>query len=146
MLDRSLRRFSWLLLLALPALAQPPSPEPDPILWPEPQRAFWQDGPALLLTEEQRTAFLALDDAGRERFIAEFLGQDPLPETPVNELREGLERRGRLVGLEFASPQDVRSQLLFLKGRPVRRTVVDCAATFRPLEVWTYAEGENAAL
>jgi hypothetical protein len=34
------------LLLALPALAA----EPDPLLWPEAQRAFWQDGPALLLT------------------------------------------------------------------------------------------------
>jgi Ca-activated chloride channel family protein len=146
MLDRSLRRLSWVFLLALPALAQPPSPQPDPILWPEPQRAFWQDGPALLLSEEQRTAFLALDEAGRERFIQELLDQDPLPETPANELREGIERRGRLVALEFASPQDVRSQLLFLKGRPVRRTVVDCAATFRPLEVWTYAEGGDAAL
>jgi Ca-activated chloride channel homolog len=143
MLARSLRRLSatalLALLFALPALAQPPSPEPDPILWPEPQRAFFQDGPALLLTPEQRAAFLALDEAGRERFIREFLDRDPIPETPANELREGIERRGRLVALEFASPQDVRSQLLFLKGRPVRRTIVDCAVAFRPLELWTYA-------
>src|SRR4028119_609424 len=74
---------------ALPALAA----DPEPLLWPEPQRAFLQDGPGLLLTDEQRAELLALDEAGREAFIQAFLDRDPIPETPPNERREGGERR-----------------------------------------------------
>lgn len=39
---------------------------------------------------------------------------------------------------ELPSPRDGRAQLLFLRGRPAERLVVDCAAAFRPLEVWAY--------
>ena len=35
-------------------------------------------------------------------------------------------------------PQDARAQLLFLRGRPAERLVLDCAAIFKPLEVWSY--------
>ena len=125
-----------LLLLALPVLAQ--TPASDPTLWPEPQRAFFQDGPGLLLSPEQRETLVGLDEAGRERFIREFLGRDPVPETPANELREGIERRLRLVAREFPSPRDARAQLLFLRGQPAERLVVDCAAAFKPLEIWSY--------
>ncbi|HEX4965607.1 MAG TPA: VWA domain-containing protein [Thermoanaerobaculia bacterium] len=125
------------LLFSLPALAQP---APDPTLWPEAQRAFFQDGPALLLTLEQRETLLGLDEAGREAFIAEFLGRDPIPETPANELAEGIARRLRLVAAEPQTllPQDARAQLLFLRGRPLERVVLDCAAIFKPTEVWSY--------
>lgn len=122
------------LLLALPALAA----EPDPLLWPEAQRAFWQDGPALLLTAEQREAFLAMDEANRAAFLGEFLENDPVPETPVNEMLEGIGRRQQLASLEAESPLDVRAQLLFLHGWPTTRDVIDCGAVFKPLEIWTY--------
>jgi VWFA-related protein len=122
-----------LLLSALPAAAA----EPDPLLWPEAQRAFWQDGPGLLLTEEQRGAFLTLDEAGREAFLRDILTRDPIPETPRNELREGIERRQRLAALETDSPLDVRARLLFLQGSPDAREIIDCGI-FRPLELWTY--------
>src|SRR5690348_3365018 len=92
-----------LLLLAVPSFAQ--SPEPDPLLWPEAQRAFLQDGPALLLSSEQRAAFVALDEAGREQFIRDFL-RDPIPETPENELQEGIERRQLLALREYSLLQD----------------------------------------
>jgi VWFA-related protein len=115
----------------------------DPLLWPEPQRAFLQDGPGLLLSEEQRAAFAGLDAAGRERFIEDFF-RDPLPETPANELREGIERRSRAAAREFSSPRDTRWQLAFLAGPPAARQVIDCAAAFRPMEIWTYAEGAAA--
>ncbi len=135
------RRFVGVLLLlfALPSFAQS-----DPTLWPEPQRAFYQDGPGLLLSAEERSEILGVDEAGRERLIQEFLERDPLPETPENELRTGIERRMRLVAQELPSPRDARAELLFLRGRPVERLVVDCAAAFRPLEVWAYrgASGE----
>ena len=124
-----------LLLLTLPALAQAPAPAAgvDPTLWPEAQRAFFQDGPGLLLTLDQRETLLSLDEAGRAELIGEFLGRDP-------KLLEGIARRRRLVAGEPQSllPQDARAQLLFLRGRPAERLVLDCAAIFKPLEVWSY--------
>jgi len=112
---------------------------PDEV-WPEAQRAFLQDGPGLLLTLDQREAFLALDDAGRDAFIGEMLGRDPIPETPANELVEGIARRRRLVAAEPQTllPLDARAQLLFLRGRPTERIVLDCAAIFKPMEIWAY--------
>jgi VWFA-related protein len=125
-------------LLALPAFAQPSSPANDPTLWPEPQRAFFQDGPGLLLSPEERDELAGLDATGRERLIREILDRDPIPATPANELREGIDRRLRLVAAELPSPRDARGQLLFLRGRPAERLVVDCAAAFKPLEIWAY--------
>lgn len=112
-----------------------PPPESDPLLWPEEQRSFWQDGPALLLTQEQRAAFLALDEAGRAAFLREFLARH-------EPLREGIARRLRLAALETDSPLDVRAQLLFLHGTPVTRDVVDCGAVYKPLEIWSYTPPE----
>jgi VWFA-related protein len=114
------------------------SQEPDPFAWPEAQRAFYQDGPGLLLTPEQRDRLLTMDDAARESFIRDFLGRDPLPETPANELREGIDRRTRLADAEYPSPLDVRWQLLFLLGAPAEKQVVDCGITYVPLELWRY--------
>jgi VWFA-related protein len=131
----------FLFFAPLPAAA---AAEPDPLLWPEAQRAFWQDGPGLLLTEEQRGAFLVLDEAGREAFLRDFLDRDPVPETPRNELREGIERRRRLASLEIETPRDVRAQLLFLQGAPPDREIVDCGI-FKPLEIWTYGVAPEAA-
>lgn len=137
---RILSRFAAALLLtALPAAAA----EIDPLLWPEEHRAFWQDGPALLLDAEQRAELLAADDAGREAFLRRFLA-DPIPQTPENELRAGIERRLRLVELETESPLDGRSQLLFLHGLPAARDVVDCGAIFKPMEIWTYGAPPEA--
>jgi Ca-activated chloride channel family protein len=132
-------RAVWLalFLLALPALAQAPDPT-DPLLWPEPQRAFLQDGPGLLLTPDQRDRFLAMDETGREAFVRDFLAADPLPETRPNELTEGIERRTRLADSQFPSPVDVRWQLLFLLGQPLERQVIDCGVTFVPTELWHY--------
>ncbi len=143
------RLVSLAFLLALPdlpALAQPPSDRSDPALWPEAQRAFFQDGPALLLSREQREILTGLDEAGREASIDEFLDRDPMPETPANELREGIERRRLLVSREGLLPQDARGQLLFLRGRPLERKIVDCAAIFKPLEVWSYASSADGGV
>jgi len=132
-----------LLLLALPTHAQS-VPDSDPTLWPEPQRAFFQDGPGLLLSAEEREELLGLDEAGRERFIRDFVDRDPVPETPENELAVGIERRLRLIAHELPTPRDARGQLLFLRGRPMERLVVDCAVAFKPLEIWSYAGADGA--
>lgn len=113
----------------------------DPTLWPEPERAFYQDGPGMLLSPEQRTDLRGLNPEARARWIQEFLNKDPVPETPANELREGIALRQRLAYDQYLSPRDVRAQLLFLNGLPYDRLQVDCAAVFKPLEIWTYRPG-----
>ncbi|HEV7786070.1 MAG TPA: hypothetical protein VGQ28_12080, partial [Thermoanaerobaculia bacterium] len=110
----------------------------DPSLWPEAERSFVQDGPALLLSPEQRTELLGLSPEARTRWIEDFLAKDPIPETPKNELREAISRRMALSTDQFLSPRDVRAQILFLNGLPKDRKVIDCAAVVKPLEIWTY--------
>lgn len=118
----------------------------DPSLWPEPQRSFFQDGPGLLLTAEQRTELRTLNTEAREHAIEEILAKDPIPETRPNELAEAIERRRRLADFEYASPSDVRWQLVFLNGKPLEKTIVDCGQAFKPMEVWTYpSQGIDAA-
>jgi VWFA-related protein len=112
----------------------------DATLWAEPQRAFFQDGPGLLLTPEQRTDLRGLTPEARARWINEFLDRDPIPETPANELREGIARR-RNLAFEFPSPTDARFQLLFLNGAPVERLIIDCGSVFKPMELWGYPGG-----
>jgi VWFA-related protein len=135
-----------LVSLAASGLAEPVAPPAgDPLLWPEEQRAFFQDGPSLLLTEWQRHDFLWKREGGRTEFIREFLDRDPIPETPENELRLGIERRRRLALLQFPSPLDVRSQILFLRGLPTKRKPVGCRA-LRPLEIWEYGPDQPPLL
>lgn len=129
----------FVFLAAVPVFSQ--TTTSDPALWPEPQRAFFQDGPAILLMPEQRLELLMADESGRERLIREFLDRDPIPETPENELRIGTERRRRLLEEELPSFGDARAQLLFLRGRPAERKVIDCAVAFKPMEIWAYPAG-----
>lgn len=124
--------------------ARSSDPAAEVLTWPEPQRAFLQDGPGLLLTREQRQQLLAMPAEERERFIQEFLDRDPVPDTPANELKVGIERRQRLMLNEFAAPLDVRGQILFLNGKPTERKVIDCGWVFQPLEIWNYQEGTDA--
>ena len=128
-------------LLPLVSLRAQGLQENDPTLWPEPERAFLQDGPGLLLTPEQRTELRGFNPEARARWIREFLDRDPIPATPDNELRKGIARRQRLASDQYLSPQDVRSQLLFLNGEPADRLQIDCGTAFKQLEIWTYRRG-----
>lgn len=119
-----------------------PAPASDPVLWPERHRAFLQDGPAWLLQKPQLEALLSADAAGRQALIEEFLDTDPIPETPENELRQGIRRRQRLALEELLSPRDVRAKLLFLNGPPQSVEPIECGVTFKPIEIWTYGSGE----
>lgn len=119
-------------------------PFATPLLWPEDQRAFLQDGPGLLLSDNEIDDLLSLDAIGREEYILRYLDSDPLPETPENELLEAIRRRQILVRHELNTFLDDRARLLFLHGTPSRRTVVDCAETFKPLEIWTYSHRERS--
>ncbi len=117
-----------------------------PLLWPEDQRSFVQDGPGLLLSGAQIETLVNQDAIGREEFIVRFLANDPISETPENELLEGVRLRRALVAEEFVSYLDVRAQLLFLHGAPNYRTIVDCAETFNPLEIWSYTAPSGTKL
>lgn len=111
----------------------------EAVLWPEHQRAFIQDGPSLLLSDEQKESFLAASSQDRDRQMEEFLAADPIPETEENELELGIGRRMALVRHEeYLSLVDHRARLLFLNGPPAHREIVDCASIFMPLEIWSY--------
>jgi Ca-activated chloride channel family protein len=128
-----------LALLAGPAWAQPSAPDPtDPLLWPEAQRAFYQDGPGLLLGPEERQRFLAADEAGKDAMSREFLGGSD------SELAKGIARREQLARKDYLSPRDVRAQLLFLNGPPTERKSIDCGTAFKPIEIWTYKVADPA--
>ena len=111
-----------------------------PETWPERQRAFYQSGSGLLLSEEQRQSFTAMDEAERAAFVEEFL-RDPDPATTLNELEEAIDRRHRLARQEFLGMVDDRAKALFLHGEPVSRLPIECGQTFVPIEIWTYGEG-----
>ena len=128
-------------LLPLVSLRAQGLQENDPTLWPEPDRAFLQDGPGLLLTPEQRTELRGFNPEARARWIQEFLNRDPNPATPDNELAKAITKRQRLAADQYLSPQDVRSQLLFLNGEPADRLQIDCGSAFKQLEIWTYRRG-----
>lgn len=114
-----------------------------PLGWPEEERAFFQDGPALLLSPQERAGLLAAGEEERRQRVQAFLARDPLPATPGNELREGIERRRELVRRLLPTFNDDRARLLFLHGRPLSRKVVDCGTVFKPIEVWSYVETRN---
>jgi Ca-activated chloride channel family protein len=112
------------------------------VLWPEQERSFLFDGPGLLLSEEAREELLSAPADERREAIEKFLGRDPIPETPANELVEGIENRRRLVFSELFTFLDDRARILFLHGSPVERKEIECGQTFVPLEVWTYPTTE----
>lgn len=145
----------WLALL-LPASLLGPSAsaaagEP-PVLWPAEQRSFYLEGPGWLLPEEQRTELLEKGEDERAAFIERFLSAEDLPAVSADQLAEAIARRRRLMRSRFTSPLDVRARLLFVRGVPVERKVIDCGEAFQPLEIWRYPrlrpspDGDESAL
>ncbi|MDX1632355.1 MAG: VWA domain-containing protein [Thermoanaerobaculia bacterium] len=132
------------LLISGPTAPRDDPASPDdpvgPLLWPEEQQNFWFEGPAWLLPEEEREELLSLSEEARGRRMEAFLERDPLPKTPRNELREAIRIRRELMFRKSLSAFDERGRLLFLRGRPDERTIIDCTRAFEPLEIWRYGE------
>jgi VWFA-related protein len=84
-----------------------------------------------------------LSTEARQRAVEAFLADDPVPDTPENELAIGIAKRRRLARAAFSTWLDDRTRLLFLHGEPVSRELIDCGQTFVPLELWGYPEGES---
>ena len=101
-------------------------------------RRFYVSGPALLLPKEERERLEAATPEERARYAADFLARDPDPATPANELLQAIERRRKLVLSSSLSFFDERGQLLFLLGPPDERHKVECADTYKPLEIWSW--------
>lgn len=125
-------------LLALAVLPRGAVAAESPALWPAEQRDFYLDGPALLLPEAERARLLEMDEAERASFIEGFLSAGELPAVSAEQLAEAIDRRRGLVRAELTSPLDVRARLLFVRGAPVERDVIDCGEAFHPLEIWRY--------
>ena len=138
------RFFLFALIAQVTGLPLEARAEDATVLWPERQRAFLHDGPGLLLSESQHDELLAADPEERQQWIEAFLQQDPIPETPTNELTEGIRRRQGLTRREFLSLLDDRARLLFLHGEPASRTEIECGQTFKPLEIWTYQKDTSS--
>lgn len=138
--------FLFVSLWPLPAAraAEPQAERPAAVSSNEGERAFFQDGPAWLLGKEERERVSALDPLDRERYAREFLANDPLPATPVNELATAVDRRRQLVQRELLGFGDDRARLLFLRGKPANRETIECGQVYRPMELWTYGTGEAA--
>ncbi|HMB51881.1 MAG TPA: hypothetical protein VKU40_01105, partial [Thermoanaerobaculia bacterium] len=126
-------------LVAAPAAAAQEVTTDEVLAWPEAQRAFFQDGPAWLMDEARRAELAAMPEPARQAAIDAFLA-DPIPGTPENELAAGIERRRELVMQEIGTFEDARARLLFVNGRPIERTIIDCGSVFRPLEIWRYRD------
>jgi len=124
------------------AAQEPAQTAGSPALWPDAQHAFFLDGPAWLLSEDQREALLEMSAAERAAFIDHFLSAADLPAVSADEMAEAIRRRRQLVHNQFSTPLDVRARLLFLHGLPTERVVIDCGETFHPLEIWSYPKPE----
>ncbi|MFP5287820.1 MAG: GWxTD domain-containing protein, partial [Thermoanaerobaculia bacterium] len=125
-----------LLLLAAPLLAEP---------LPEKYRA-WLEEVEVLITEEERTAFLALSqDYQRDAFIDRFWQvRDPKPRTPRNELREAWAVRVPEARQRFGDLKDARARVLLLNGIPDEVMLSGCPAVLWPLEVWYWSHSDPA--
>lgn len=126
----------FILAVAAAAVAAEP-----PQLWPNEERRFYFDGPAWLLPEAERQALLEMGPAERAAFVEEFLSARSLPGVAEEELGAAIDRRRTLMRELLLSPHDVRSRLLFLRGSPAERLIVDCGAAFVPVEIWGYPKG-----
>lgn len=123
---------SCLSSLSAPAqiVAQPLSPPHPTGSWPEDERAFFEDGGALLLSPAERERWLALDPADRQQAIAGLLRTTP-------ELGAAIARRRDLGFTDLPATGDARFVLRFLHGEPIEVQRIDCGDTFVPLEIWT---------
>lgn len=110
-----------------------------------PQYRQWLEEVTVLITDEERQAFLALQkDYQRDAFIDRFWRErDPYPDTGRNELRERWGERVKVARAGFRRLDDARAKVLLLNGEPEVRRGIRCRAAFWPLELWFYPGGSD---
>ncbi len=105
-----------------------------------PKYQEWLAEVEVLITAEERTAFLALEeDYQRDAFIEKFWrSRDPYPETARNELKDKWDARVEEAKAAFGGLSDERGRFLLLNGPPNARIEVRCSTVLWPAEVWYY--------
>src|SRR3954452_9269050 len=99
----------------------------------------------ILLTVEERTAFLALEkDYQRDAFIQRFWAvRDTNRRTAKKEFRERWEANAQLARDTYHDLADAPDRILLVNGRPAERVESNCALILGPLEGWFYLESDR---
>src|SRR4051812_46335131 len=132
---------------SLPASATPPSQEQRATIEKLSEKyRSWIEEVEILLTDQERSTFLALDqDYQRDAFIERFWTvRDTNRRTARNEFREAWEANARTALAMFHDLRDARSRILLLNGPPIERVESNCSHLLWPLEAWFYPESERA--
>ncbi len=105
----------------------------------------WFDEATILLTDEEKAAFLTLEkDYQRDAFIKRFWQvRDPYPETAKNEFKDRWQATVEQARASFGGLADDRSRLMLLNGPPDGRITSRCTTVLWPLEVWFYGRGNR---
>ena len=134
----------WLATFAEGSTAAPASPPAaEPV---SEEHLRWLDQVALLITREERRAFLALPHAHqREGFIAEFWKiRDTDPRTEANEFRQRFEARLETAVARYGSTTRDQARVYILNGDPHGTYGTDCNGKLWPLEIWSYEYSDRS--
>jgi VWFA-related protein len=134
--------FLFLFLIPVLVAASPPTKDQKSAIakLPETYQKFLAEV-EILLTDEERTAFLALTkDYQRDAFIQQFWAvRDDVRRTARNEFRERWEVNLQQAKLLFGNDlHDARIRAMLLNGPPAERVESNCSMLLYPLEVWFY--------
>jgi VWFA-related protein len=142
-MPRSTARLVAALLLAAVASLTPTEAATKPKNL-DPKYQQWLGDAAILMTKEERKAFLELEkDYQRDAFIRRFWeARDSDPATEVNEFKERYYSRLEEAKSRFEFPQDDRRRFWVLHGPPGGVQEVDCGILFWPLQIWVYGYSE----
>jgi Ca-activated chloride channel homolog len=136
-----------LLLLTLPALADPPpAPANDPAAPAlATQHAGWLEAVEMLISPQEKATFLALREGyQRDAFIKRFWKvRDPFPRTRQNELQDVWETRAEIARRKYTSLASRTAQMLLVFGEPTRTVDVACILLSERLELWFYDRGNE---
>ena len=105
---------------------------------------MWLADVEILITPEERAAFLALDkDYQRDSFIERFWAvRDPYPDTARNEFRDSWEERLQMARQEYGGLKDDRARMLLLNGNPDADLKARCSGMW-PIEIWFFDGSER---
>lgn len=106
----------------------------------------WLDEVEVLMTAEERNAFLALEkDYQRDAFMERFWqARDPYKSTGRNELLEQWKARVAEAKEQFGSLKAERSRIFLLNGPPTAAWQVRCTTVLWPLDIWYYKGSDLA--
>ena len=149
-MNRGALRASCILLFALlgvlPAAAIPPTKAQQAAIaaLPDAYRA-WLEEVEIILTDEERTTFLALaKDYQRDAFIERFWAvRDTVKRTARNEFRDAWEASLQQAKAMFGGVKDGRTRAMLLNGIPDERVESNCSLILVPTEVWFYGPSQH---